>query len=208
MRPQTASTVKRKTSQEPVDTRQRLLDAARFLFWERGYNGASMADILDRACARSGSFYYFFASKDTLLEAVLNDYLAGFEAAVIRPVFATERDPIERIFGILAGYRKRLLETDCTYGCPIGRLALELKPANSPAMALIRANFDCWVNVIQKCLMEAGNRLPSTTDRAALAKLVLTVMEGAVMQARVNRQIDPFDASVSQLREYFRCLQQ
>jgi len=35
-------------------------------------------------------------------------------------------DPIERIFGILDGYRRGLLSTNYLHGCPIGNLALEL----------------------------------------------------------------------------------
>jgi len=48
-------------------TRERLLDAARYLFWERGYTATGMAEILHRAQANAGSFYHFFPSKEALL---------------------------------------------------------------------------------------------------------------------------------------------
>jgi len=36
--------------------------------------------------------------------------------------------------------------------------------------------------------------------------MVLTTMEGGVLQARSHRRIEPFDQSVAQLRNYFACL--
>src|SRR5260370_36853204 len=89
-------------------TRVRLLDAARYLFWEKGYAATGMAEILERAQANSGSFYHFFPSKEALLLAVLEADLEGLDPVVIQPPFARHRDPIARIFAILEGYRHRL----------------------------------------------------------------------------------------------------
>ena len=59
-----------------MDTRERLLEAARYLFWERGYAASSLNDILHRAKARSAGFYHFFRGKEDLLHAV-SGHLAG-----------------------------------------------------------------------------------------------------------------------------------
>src|SRR5579862_8713794 len=89
--------------------RELLLDAARDLFWEKGYAATGVAELLSRAGVNSGSFYHVFAGKEALLLAVLDNYLEGLEPAVLRPAFAVERDPIARIFAILEGYRQKLL---------------------------------------------------------------------------------------------------
>src|SRR5580693_5599425 len=115
---------------KPSATRDRLIESARFLFWERGYAGTSMADLLSHSGVNSGSFYHFFESKESLLREVLETYLIALRPFVIDPAFATTEDPVERIFAILAGYRGRVLQTDCQYGCPLGRLALEIDPEN------------------------------------------------------------------------------
>ena len=187
-------------------TRARLLDAARYLFWEKGYAATGMAELLERAQANSGSFYHFFASKEALLLAVLEGYLEGLDPVVVQPAFARHRDPIERIFGILEGYRERLLSTDCRYGCPLGRLALEIEAENLPAHQLIARNFSAWTGAVRSCLDAARDRLPRGTDLDALATFVLTTMEGGVLQSRSHRRIEPFDQSVAQLRKYFACL--
>jgi TetR/AcrR family transcriptional regulator, transcriptional repressor for nem operon len=59
---------------------------------------------------------------------------------------------------------------------------------------------------VESCLETARDRFPAGTDLPALAKFVLTVMEGGVMQARAHRAIEPFDASVAHLRNYFQLL--
>src|ERR1700736_3040355 len=117
-----------KTKANP--TRERLMGAARYLFWEKGYAATGMAEILERAQANSGSFYHFFAGKEALLLAVLDSYLEGLQPVVVQPAFLGRRDPIRRIFAILAGSRERLVSTGCKYGCPLGRLALEIEAEN------------------------------------------------------------------------------
>ncbi len=187
-------------------TRARLLEAARYLFWEKGYAATGMAEILERAQANSGSFYHFFPGKEALLLAVLETYLDGLDPIVIQPAFALHADPIRRIFAILAGYRERLLSTGCRYGCPLGRLALEIEAENLPAHDLIARNFAAWTAAVRGCLAAARTRFPRGTNLDALATLVLTTMEGGVLQSRSYRRIEPFDQSVAQLRNYFRYL--
>ena len=95
------------------DTRARIVEAARALFWEKGYAATGLAEILARARANSGSFYHFFESKDALLCTVLDTYVELLEPQVIGPVWASTRDPLDRVFALLAGYRKRLVDTSC-----------------------------------------------------------------------------------------------
>jgi len=70
----------------------------------------------------------------------------------------------------------------------------------------IARNFDGWRGWIRKCLDEARDRFPPNLNREQLAVFVLTVMEGAVMQARAHQSLEPYDASVAQLREYINRL--
>jgi TetR/AcrR family transcriptional repressor of nem operon len=189
------------TTRHSVPTRDRLVEAARYLFWEKGYTATGLAEILARAEANSGSFYHFFESKDALLRTVLQTYLELLEPQVLRPIEEAVADPVARVFAILAGYRQRLLDTDCRYGCPIGRLALELDPENEPARELLAANFGAWRRAVEAHLRAAGIPEP-----AQVAAFVLTVMEGAVMQARVERSIAPFDACMRQLELHLATL--
>jgi TetR/AcrR family transcriptional regulator, transcriptional repressor for nem operon len=189
-----------------LPTRDRLIESARYLFWERGFAGTSMAELLAHAEVNSGSFYHFFDSKEALLKAVLDGYLRLLRPMVVEPAFAAAAEPVDRIFAILAGYRQRILATESKYGCPLGRLALEIDAENVPAHALIAQNFQGWIGAIRECLDGTKERMPPGTDLDALATYVLAVMEGGVMLSRSYRSVDPFDRAVSQLREHFMLL--
>jgi len=184
-------------------TRRRLLLAAMELFTTNGYEATSIADILARAQVNSGSLYYFFKSKEELLLAGLDFFRTLLYPIVMEPPFARTADPIERVFEVLRDYRGRLVSSDLEYECPIGKLALEVPRHSSAAREKIAANFAGWRDCIRECLAAAGDRLPARVNRKSLATFVLTVMEGAVMQARTHKDIAYFDSSVAHLREYF-----
>ena len=189
-----------------LPTRDRLINSARYLFWERGFAGTSMADLLAHADVNSGSFYHFFESKEALLREVLEGYLQALRPMIVDPAFARTDEPVERIFGILAGYRDRILQTDCKYGCPLGRLALEIDPENRPAHRLIAENFQGWIGAVRDCIDQVKHRFPKGTDPDALATYVLAVMEGGVMISRSYGSVEPFDRAVKQLRQHFALL--
>src|SRR5258708_38389910 len=170
-----------------TSTRDRLIESARYLFWERGFAGTSMSELLAHAEVNSGSFYHFFDSKEALLRAVLQGYIELLRPMVVDPAFASDPEPVERIFAILAGYRGRILGTDCRYGCPLGRLALEIDPENAPAHELIAQNFQGWIEAVRECLADMKKSLPAGTDLDSLATYVLVVMEGGVMLSRSYR---------------------
>lgn len=193
--------------QAPSDTRERLLDAAMQLFWEKGYNSTSIADVLGWAQANAGSLYHFFPTKQDLLVAVLTRFRDGIYPMLLEPAWEGVDDPLERIFALLARYRQALVDTDCFYGCPIGSLALELHEPDPPVRELLAANFSAWTAAVEGCLDAAADRLAPDVDRHALAQFILTTMEGAVMQARTHRTLEPYDACVGQLRRYISTLQ-
>jgi TetR/AcrR family transcriptional regulator, transcriptional repressor for nem operon len=185
------------------DTRTRLLLAAMRLFWAKGYGSTSVADVLQAARVNSGSLYHIFSGKQDLLLAVLDLYHGGIREMLLEPAWRGVQDPIERVFALLGRYRQSLVDTECTYGCPIGSLALELHEPDLAVRERLAQNFTAWIDAIEECLQATGERLPASTDRRELAAFVLTSMEGGVMQARTYRNIASFDAMVRQLRAYF-----
>jgi len=176
-------------------TRLRIIEAAMQLFWERGYERCSIGDIVAAAGVRSGSLYHFFTNKEDVLIAVLETYLVSLTPHVMQPAFARERDPIERVFAVLADYRERLVSTGFSYRCPIGSLALEMGNVSETARELINQNFAAWRAAIESCFDAAASRFRKGVDR-----------EGGVMQAAAERSAAPYDASIAQLRSYIYSL--
>jgi TetR/AcrR family transcriptional repressor of nem operon len=189
------------------DTKERLTMAAMRLFAEKGYGSTSVSDVLRQAGANSGSLYYFFPTKQELLLEVLRRYREGIGPMLLEPAWRGVEDPIERVFALLAAYRAALNSTECLYGCPIGSLALEIHEPDPQVRELLAINFDGWVDAVETCFNAADKRLPKNCDRHALAVFTLTIMEGAVMQSRTYRSLDPFDACVAMLRDHIGRLQ-
>src|SRR5258707_6244413 len=184
------------------DTKDRLMMTAMRLFSEKGYESASVADILRAASANGGSLYPFLQTKQDLLIEVLRRYRDGIEPMLLEPAWQGVDDPIEKVFALLARYRQALVDSDCFYGCPIGNLALEIHEPDPPVRDLLAVNFAGWVAAIEQCYAQASERLPRDLDRHGLAIFTLTTMEGGVMQSRTHRNLEAFDRSVAMLRDY------
>jgi TetR/AcrR family transcriptional repressor of nem operon len=192
---------------EDESTRERLISAALKLFGEKGYQSTSVADVQRESDCHSGSFYHFFPTKQDLLLAVLERYRTGIVPMLIEPAWADVDDPIERIFALLARYRMLLETSHCSFGCPIGSLALELHEPDPAVRQLLASNFSGWIDQVENCLVDARRVLGRDLDTRRTAGFVLTVMEGGVMQARTYRELRPFDAAVATLRDYFNMLE-
>jgi len=190
-----------------TSTRDRLIVTAMKLFWEKGYGSTSVADVLQAARVNSGSLYHFFPGKQDLLLAVLEAYRGGIDEMLLAPAWEGVDDPLERVFALLDRYRRGIVQTECVYACPIGSLALEIHEPDPAVREALAANFTAWTDAVEKCLVAAGPRLPRSLDRRELARFVLTVMEGGVMQARTHRDVMYFDSSIRQLHAYFDHLQ-
>lgn len=68
-----------------IEKRRRLLDAARALFGQRGYEAISIEEITARAGTASGAFYIYFRSKRQLLLILMNELLARLAAINLTP---------------------------------------------------------------------------------------------------------------------------
>jgi AcrR family transcriptional regulator len=176
------------------------------LFVYQGYERTGLAQIAKRANVLPGSLYHFFPTKEDLLRATLELRLQLLEPQVLEPIWSRIDDPIERVFGLLDGYRRMLTITEFRHGCPIGNLVLELTESHPRIRELLAANFDNWKRAIENCFRASADRLPAGADPAHLATFALTTMEGAVMLARAYRNLDAYDQAVTIFRDYIERL--
>jgi AcrR family transcriptional regulator len=184
----------------PSDTRDRILSAASLLFQDHGYHATGVASILDAAEVNSGSLYHFFDTKEALLEGVVEHHLQRLGPTIFDPAEAAHHDPVERVFIVLEHYRRTLLGSNFRRGCPVGRLALEIGDGEPRVRALVERYFSVWTGRVESWLESAGARLPPSTDRVALAGLVLATTQGGIMLARSAATIEPYDTAIGQLR--------
>lgn len=80
-----------------------LIDVATQVFYEKGYDGASLQDIADRLGMLKGSLYYYIQSKEDLLFDVISTvHRDGL--AVIRACAEQPGDALERLEGVIVGH--------------------------------------------------------------------------------------------------------
>lgn len=80
-----------------------LINVATQVFYEKGYDGASLQDIADRLGMLKGSLYYYIQSKEDLLFDVISAvHKEGL--AVIRARSEVAGDPLERLESVIVGH--------------------------------------------------------------------------------------------------------
>ncbi|HTC82461.1 MAG TPA: helix-turn-helix domain-containing protein, partial [Acidimicrobiia bacterium] len=94
------------------ETRERLLDAAAKVFRDKGYAGARLADIAERAGMHTPGVYYYFPSKEDLVEEVLRTGVARAAAFVEERVAALPggASALDRLRAAIEGHVLMVLE--------------------------------------------------------------------------------------------------
>lgn len=170
-----------------TDTRERLIESASELFWERGYAAVGLAEIALAAGARQGSLYHFFPTKDDLLLAVIQRQSALILSA-IDAAMSRQADVRERVLAVADFYRGFMERTACGLGCPMCNLAGEIGDSVPTAAARIAAFDAALVDRIAGAL-EAAN----ATDAEEVASAMVSMLQGAVLRARITKSVAPID---------------
>src|SRR5258708_33699810 len=114
----------------------RLMEAAKFLFYQQGVPGTPLADIAQQAEVPLGNIYYHFRTKEALVEAVIRAHLQELQSLFAR--LDRQPDPRQRLLGLLAAEREGE-HALARYGCPYGSLSQELnKEDGQPATTAAR----------------------------------------------------------------------
>ena len=85
------------------NTRQRILQAAETAFGNDGYGGTRLHQVAERVGVQKASLFHYFASKEDLYRAVLEEQIDEFGEAVGR-VLDGDGEPLDKIQALLALY--------------------------------------------------------------------------------------------------------
>jgi AcrR family transcriptional regulator len=91
----------RPVSRRRAATRDRLVGAAQEVFAERGFHGASVEDICDRAQFTRGAFYSNFSSKDELVLEISARYADRLLAGIAEIAEQDDLDPTQIVTAVL-----------------------------------------------------------------------------------------------------------
>jgi TetR/AcrR family transcriptional regulator, lmrAB and yxaGH operons repressor len=176
--------------------RDAIVAAAVRLFRRRGYSATGLNDIVELSGAPKGSLYYYFPKgKLSIAEAAVR--AAGQSvAATIDGLSKAHKTAgqLVRAHGELLA--KWMSQSNFTSGCPMATTLLETAPDDAAATAAGREAFASWCAVIAARLVAEG----APADRAErLAALVVSAMEGALIQSRVEGRAEPILSAAREL---------
>jgi TetR/AcrR family transcriptional repressor of nem operon len=177
------------------DTKQRLLDTARELFYARSYEDVGVQEICQEAGVKKGSFYHFFPSKRDLTVAMLDESWKQFRETLLADAFVPDITPLERIQRLLdMQYRHHTAVKDKTghvFGCPFGNLAGEMSTQDEVIRARVKRIFKDLEAPIEAVLEEAvaAGDLPELDSRATASAMV-AYLEGLSLMAKTHNDPD------------------
>jgi TetR/AcrR family transcriptional regulator, transcriptional repressor for nem operon len=159
-----------------AENRERIIAAADRLFYEKGFQATSFSDIAEAAGVPKGNFYYYFKSKDALLEGVI-DWRLQCLKKLLDGLNREYDDRRARLMALLQGLCAG--EDDIVrYGCPMGTLSAELCKSGHELKERAQALLEMIREWIAAQLHAMGRN-----DARELAREILTRSQGVTLLA-------------------------
>ncbi|MDH5407344.1 MAG: TetR/AcrR family transcriptional regulator [Gammaproteobacteria bacterium] len=183
-------------SNKATANRNRIVDIADQLFYSKGFNQSSFTDIAEAADIPRGNFYYYFKTKDEILESVIDkrlsyikSKLAGYEAQY--------DSPQERILKFIEMFRDDA-ETLNLHGCPMGTLNMELSKTQHELRGMAKQMFDVYRN----WLTEQFRALNTKSKPEELAMHLLVQTQGLAVMAQTYNDPELIKRETRELKRW------
>lgn len=177
-------------------TRNEIIEAAKILFYHRGYAQTSFSDIVDQTDICRGNINHYFKTKNDILEAVIEQRVAEYKAVFSgwEKQYPEPKDRLHCFVQMVASNSSNLTR----YGCPIGTLNAELGKESCDFQDTARILFDVFVD----WLTLQFNKLNKPRHAKARALHLLGRTEGVSVIAHVYNDPALITAEVKLLQEW------
>ena len=165
------------------------------IFTEKGFASTGLDEVLKRSGVPKGSFYHYFASKDDFGHAVIEAYASYFANKLDRRLLDATRPPLERLRDFIADAKDGMQRHAFRRGCLIGNMGQELGTTRDTFRTLLEEVFRDWQARVARCLDDAraNGDLAPDCDCASLAEFFWIGWEGAILRAKLVRDLAPID---------------
>ena len=168
------------------------------LIRRKGVSGTGMREIVTEADAPRGSLQHYFPGGK---EEIVSDALLWSGEVAARRIHRclgelTSRTPSALLASIVDIWRRELTEEQFSAGCPLVAAAVDTAATSEQLRQVLRRAFDGWLEPLSKSLVDLGVPLERADN---LAIVVIAALEGAIILARIRRDLTPFDALTLEL---------
>ncbi|MFF1692912.1 TetR/AcrR family transcriptional regulator [Streptomyces sp. NPDC058257] len=159
------------------------LERAMRVFWEQGYEGASLTDLTKAMGITRTSMYAAFGNKDELFRKALERYTEGPAAYAARALREPTAEQVATAF--LGGSARASTRPDCPAGCLGVQGALAVGDPGRNARDALTAWRNEAIALLHDRFRQAVDEgdLPAETDPGLLARYLMTVANGIAVQA-------------------------
>lgn len=166
------------------DRRQALYRAME-VFWEKGYEGASMAALTDAMGIAAPSLYAAFGSKEALFREALGLYETTEGGELMESVLRAST-AFEAVQRLLMASARLYTRADKPAGCLVVLCALQAGDAGEPVREELSSRRMANVGNLADLLARGVDtgEIPPSADLRAIARFYVTVQQGMSIQAR------------------------
>ena len=179
-------------------SRDAFIGAAGVLLRRQGYAATGLNEIVERSGAPKGSLYFHFpGGKEQLAVAAMKDQGERLRSA-ITATLAADEDLGQALGNLLDALAAGLQSSGYRDGCPIATITLEAAADSGAVRAAADEIFQGWLAELQARLLHTGLDAQSSRRRAMT---ILASIEGALILARAQQDVEPLHAVAAELRE-------
>jgi TetR/AcrR family transcriptional repressor of nem operon len=184
------------------ETRNRIIEEAAALFNQRGYEGASMTELMEATGLEKGGLYRHFDSKEEIAaEAFDYAWTTVFESRM------KDLDLIDNRVDRLKKFVSNFVEgiPSLPGGCPLLNTAVDADDGNPVLRERVRKALTTLHAQVTKIIQEGirGGDIRPAVDAKSVATLVISSLEGALMISRLNRDRGALRTVQAHLDDYF-----
>jgi TetR/AcrR family transcriptional repressor of nem operon len=177
-----------------IHNRDDIVQAGLDIILSRGFNATGVEVILKQANVPKGSFYNFFPSKEEFGLAIIDRFIDEISGSVFQPILGDDSlPPLQRIRNCFESLTSRFESNDCSKGCLIGNLSLEMSDQYEKIRQRLDLVLQRWTEVFAGLLHEAQKEkaIPADLDAEMLAENMIASFEGALLRAKVKKSSAP-----------------
>lgn len=183
-----------------------IIEIASRLVHLRGFNHTSIGEILKESGVGKGNFYYYFRSKEELGYAIIENNFKRFSEEVTGKAFGNDKDAATQLDDLLDILLDMHRKRNCAGGCRLGNMAMEMSDIHEGFRKRFQEIFDGWgvqvTSILRKA--QAGGQLGGHADLPGLAQFVIASIEGAILLAKVKKDITILERCFKELKKYIR----
>jgi TetR/AcrR family transcriptional regulator, transcriptional repressor for nem operon len=187
--------------------KESLLSRGVQLLMQQGYHGTGLKEILDAVQIPKGSFYNYFASKESFAAEVVQHYIDPFIIELDRYIQNPELDGLTALKNYFNELIVALEKAEFKGGCLLGNLMGEIGDTSDLCQQSLQLAVHRYRDLLAAGLKKAQIEHTVRIDKSAddMADLLVNMWQGALLRMKIEQSVAPLKQCCQDLLDdYFR----